>query len=332
MLDTRHARAIRRVEELLGHLNEVRPLTGKELAAYKSRFVHGWEVLGLCGESDYRLRLLLSKDFPFSPPRVAVVPAPPVLTWPHLEDAGLLCLLGESASYSLEDIESVVLALLEDAQSLIAACVTGEGFEQFEDEFQNYWAHWGRTETTMNTLCCPEGPSRWVSAWHGKQGTVIAENETTLRHWMHNRYGGGTGEKISPQAVPLLWLARPLRPLEYPANVDTLFGLLQDAPREREMFEQLLLDESATHKTVLLGFAGRRGAGFAGLRVREPTGHTRSGKALTNGFRNRPPAKVLLMRYHPAPIIGAYVTRYDAAWVHGRDHNSDVATLQGKSV
>lgn len=332
LLEARYVQAVRRVEELLSRLNEVRPLTGTELAAYKARFVQGWEVPGLCGESDYRLRLLLPKDFPFSPPRVAVVPAPPVLTWPHLEAEGFLCLLPESASYSLEDIESVVLALLEDAQSLVTACVAGEGFEQFEDEFQNYWTHWTRTEAGMSALCRPEGPSRGVSAWHGKLGTVIAEDETALRHWLQNRYGGETGERVSPQAIPLIWLPRPLRPSEYPANVGALFSLLRDAPHERAILEQLLLDESAAHKTVLLGFAGRRGAGFAGLRVREPTRHARSGKALTNGFRGRPPAKILLMRYHAAPLVGARITRYDVAWVHGRDHNPQVASLQGKSV
>jgi molybdopterin/thiamine biosynthesis adenylyltransferase len=332
LLEARYTQAVSRVEKLLGHLNDVRLLSAKELSAYKNKFSIGWEIPGLCDVSDYRLRLLLSKDFPFKPPRVAVAPAPKVLTWPHLESEGILCLLPESAARSIEDIDSVVLDLLERARELVGDNLSGKGFDEFEDEFNNYWERWIKTEAHVNILCRPEGPSRWVSAWHSTKGVIIAEDEMTLRCWLQNRYGHSKTEKISPQPVPLLWLARPLRPPEYPTTVGAVFDLLESNDHAKEMLQQLLFDEKITHKTVLLGFVGRRGAGFAGLRIGEPIQHPRSGKALYNGFRNQPPKDVMLMRYRSTPINGAHATRYDAAWIHGRDHNQQVESLQKKSI
>ena len=332
LLEARHTRAVRQVEELLNHLGDVRTVPDHELARYKRGFVRGWEVPGLCGASQQRLRLLVAPEFPFCPPRVAVVPAPPVLSCPHLEEQGLLCLLSEAASHSVEDIESVVVQLLQDAQSLVVACHAGEGFEQFEDEFQSYWVRWAQTTAGMSSLCRPEGPSRWVCAWHGRTGAVIAEDETAVRNWMGNRSGSEKRAKISLQPIPLLWLPRPLRPIEYPATVGALFSLLKDDAQSRRMLEQLLIDPRTPSKTVLLGFSGRQGASFAGLRIREPARQKGSGNPLTKGFRGPPPPGILVARYRSAPIIGASVTRYDAAWIHGRDHNPHIADLQAKAV
>jgi molybdopterin/thiamine biosynthesis adenylyltransferase len=332
LLKVRYAQAAECVEKLLSRFNDVRQLTGKELSVYKIGFGNGWEIPGICGKSDYCLRLLLPKGFPFSPPRVAIAPAPPVLSWPHLEEEGILCLLPESAAHSIEDIESVVLTLLEDAQSLVTDSLEDKGGEQFEDEFKNYWGRWVKTEAYMSVLCRPEGPSRWVCAWHSTLGVLIAEEDTILQSWIQNRYSHDKKEKISFQSIPLLWLPRPLRPSEYPLNVGSVFDILGNDHHSKEMFQQLLLDGNAKHKTVLLGFAGGRGVGFAGLRISEPVLHPRSGKALYNGFRNQPPSRIALMRYRSASITGACVTRYDAEWIHGRDHNPQVKALQKKSV
>jgi molybdopterin/thiamine biosynthesis adenylyltransferase len=101
----------------------------------------------------------------------------------------------------------------------------------------------------------------------------------------------------------------------------------------QDMVEQLLLDEKAEYKTVMLGFTGRRGASFAGLRlIEEPPKRFGSGSALSKGFRGRPPAHILLMRYRGFPVVGARVFRFDGPWVHGRDHNPYERTLATKSV
>ncbi|WP_431065699.1 E2/UBC family protein [Methylotuvimicrobium sp.] len=313
MLEARYIQAIDRVEILLGHLNDVRVLSAQELSVYKMGFSIGWEIPSLCEGSDYRLRLLLSKDFPFKPPRVAVAPVPKILTWPHLENKGILCLLPESAAHSLEDIESVVLTLLESARKLVLDSLLSEGFDEFEDEFNSYWERWIKNAPKISVLCQPVGPSRWVSSWHSTLGAIIAEDDTTLRHWLQNLYGHNKEKTISPQPIPLLWLPRPLRPSEYPATAGALIDLLGNDEHAKSMLQQLLLDESAKYKTILLGFAGHRGVGFAGLRIGEIVQHRRTGKALYNGYRKQPPKDIMLMRYRSAPINGAYTKRYDAA-------------------
>lgn len=332
MPDERYEEAVRQVVELLGQFNHARALTVRQLSAYPKRFVQGWEIPGLCGDSDYNLRLLVTKGFPFCPPRVAVSPAPPVLTWPNLEEDGLLCLLPESAHVSISDPKSVVLSLLDDAQGLIRANIAGDGLERFEDEFHSYWIRWDKTKALMSLLCHPKGPSRWVSAWHGKNYTLVAENMEELRSWLRNRYGENTAKKAEFQSVPLIWLPRPPHPSEYPATVSALMSLLRSNGVDQEMVRELLLDEQASYKTVVLGFDGRHGPGFAGIRIHEPKSARHSGNALMKGFRSRPPDRVLLTRYSACQIVGARVVRYDASWVHGRDHNDDVFALGDKSV
>lgn len=330
--DDRHEEAVRQVGELLGEFNHVRALTVAELAGYGNRFIRGWEIPGLCSDSDYNLRLLIAKDFPFHPPRVAVSPALPLLAWPNLEEGGFLCLLSEAARVSISDPVAVVLSLLDDAQGLVKANLAGDGQERFEDEFQSYWTRWNNTTASMSLLCRPEGPGRWVSAWHGKHFTLVAEDAVTLQSWLRNRYGADTAKNAEPQSVPLVWLPRPPHPSEYPANVSALMSLLRGYGVDHRVVEQLLLDARARFKTVVVGFNSQHGAGFAGLRIHEPKRQKRSGNPLTNGFRGRPPGRILLMRYGAGQIVGATVTRYDASWIHGRDQNNDVSTLVGKSV
>lgn len=333
--EKRRADAIRKIDELLKTFNGIRPLTTSELSTYKPEFIHGWELPEFFDKKNYRLRLLLKKTFPFSPPRIAVWPAPQILDWPNLEEDGLLCLIPESATHSIEDTESVVLQVIADAKALINQSIAGENLSHFEEEFQSYWNHWNRRATeSMSVLCFPKGPSRWVSAWRAKHSTIIAEDDKQVLTWIKNRFGRDNTEKeIVPQPIPLIWLARPPRPDEYPANVGALLGLLSGNPPGQKMVRELLLNHTTNFLAVLLGFNSRRGAGFAGLIINRPTrANNRSGDPLTKGFRRQPPQDILLVRYNAGPINGTRVTRYDPSWIHGRDHNPDVGSLMNKSV
>jgi len=328
LLEETYARAARQVEEVIERFVGARVLARSEVATYRQAGItQGWEIPGLCSEPCYSLRLLLPRSFPFKPPRIAVAPVPSVLEWPHLEDHGFLCLMADAASHSIDDVQSVALMLLEDARTLVNSCISGEGFEQFEDEFQSYWVRWEKTKLAFTSLCSPQGPTRWVSAWHGKQVTVVADNDELLRRWLENRNGDESNGKLSLQQVPFVWLPRPPRPEEYPQSAGELLSLIAGDPDARSMVEALIIDEKARFKSVLLGFEGRTGVGFAGLRIREV-----QSQGLKNGFRKRPPQQVLLMRWKAAPVLGAAVTRYDSAWVHGRDHNLRLLELQKQSV
>ena len=91
----------------------MRDLTAGEIADYGGRYQVGWGIGGLCADAKLQLRVLLPKSAPYFPARIAVAPAPPVFTWPHLEERGILCLLSESANISVGSPGDVVLTLLE---------------------------------------------------------------------------------------------------------------------------------------------------------------------------------------------------------------------------
>ncbi|MBN1227778.1 MAG: ThiF family adenylyltransferase [Deltaproteobacteria bacterium] len=329
MPDIRYQEAARRIEVLLKPLIGVRPLNTGEISFYENHFLQGWEIPGLCEDSEFKFRLLLPSTAPYSPPRVAVWPAPLLLEWPHLEEKGLLCLMSDTATYSIyDDYAGVAMYLLKDAIELVRDSMSGANISHFEDEFQSYWKRWeGAKDNYIHTHCLPEGPSRWTSSWHSKGGCWVADNETDLLKWMENRCGKEACSKVRPQKIPLLWLPRALRPKEYPKSVHMLRSTLKELGVDDSMLKRLLLDEQLKHKSVVVGFKGRQGAGFAGLFMGRPTAPLKVG-----GFRKRPPGDIMLMRYSRAKITGAQAIRLDSPWIHGRDHNSQERALSKKSV
>ena len=319
--------AARNVEKLLSQFDDVRPLASSELQTYGSRFAVGWEIPELCPDDvNLRVRVLLSEHAPFEAPRIAIAPAPPLLSWPHLEDYGLLCILPESAHFSVTDPASVVLELLLNTQELVHSSLNGDNAADFEDEFESYWSRWERTlqGEPVTVICRAEGPSRMVSAWHSNCASVVAEDERALRSWLINHHGKDIGETAKIQPVPLLWLRRPLRPSEYPTTVRALRAVLAD-DFTTDLFNVPLLNTESSHKLVLLAFTGRSGAGFAAVRLHKP-------KGLNNGFRDLPPKNIVLSRYNSVPVDGLKARRHDASWVHGRDHNPDTMPLSTKFV
>ncbi len=327
MPDNSYQEAVQSIELLLQPLSGVRLLNHGELSFYDdSYFSQGWEIPRLCDGSKLRFRLLLPSSAPFSPPRVAVWPAPALLEWPHLEDKGILCLMPDSAAYSIYDCAVVAKHLLEDAIILVRDSTSGANITQFEDEFLSYWKLWAKT-TDIYTQCNPEGPSRWVSSWHGKGGCWVAENETALLKWLENRYGIEVLSKIKPQNIPLLWLPRPLRPKEYPKKIHMLRCILSDLGVDDALLKSLLVNDQLKHKSVVLGFSGRQGAGFAGLLIGVPSTSLKAG-----GFTKKPPDNIIFMRYRGAKISGTQAIRLDSPWIHGRDHNPKERLLIKKTV
>ena len=267
MLENRYLEAVRHVEEFLSQFERVRPLSDSELKTYNGRFAAGWEIPGMCpDDGNLRIRVLLSEQAPFETSRIAVAPAPPLLSWPHLEQHGLLCLLPVSANFSIDSPASVVQELLRDAQALVHSSLTGDNAADFEDEFESYWSQWERTLKGENVtvICRPEGPSRMVSAYHSNRGHFVAEDEKALRSWLTNCHGKDIGKNAIIRSVPLLWLHRPLRPREYPATVGALRAALAD-DLTSNLFDATLLETQSSLKLVLLACIGRSGAGFAAL-------------------------------------------------------------------
>jgi len=327
LLDAPHQRGIERLEAFVSQFPRFRVLSAWELKKYQVRFCRGWEIYPFLPDPQIFLRLLITTEFPYSPPRIAVYPAPPVLTWPHLEKDGLLCLLADGAAFSVENIEAVTRVILSDACTLVTDCLNGKINEQFEDEFDSYWLQWPQTTKRFKCLCAPDGPTRWVYSSYRLQLRVIADDMKVLEGWILSSWGKNANCKI--HRIPLIRLDKPLRPKEYPATFYKLLQLVESDTEAQQMIQEIVNANTEERKALILSFAGRRGFGFAGivLPVEDKLQH------LTKGFRKtHVPQNVLMQRYQATPLKGALVTRYDSSWVHGRDHNPDVPVLGEKTV
>jgi molybdopterin/thiamine biosynthesis adenylyltransferase len=333
--DKQRLTAIASVEsEVISKFQGARPLRESEFAAHGKQFDAGWQLPGLIKSDKYQLHLLLPESFPFARPRVAIYPMVQVLTWPHLEENGLLCLAPDEAPNLPENAVVMVVQVLHRAQSLVNDCMEGLGFSQFEDEFVSYWNRWVKADQPVRSLCQPDGPSRQVRVWYGKDITIVAEDDASLWAWLNGFFGEKVSvENFKPQGVPFIWLEKVPRPAEYPRNVGALLSLVQSDGQSKALLEKLLLDQGANNKTILFGCHTRQGVGLGAVRIQKPQTNRGGGDPLTKGgFRGTPPKHILLARYSSAPVVGANVIRCDPAWVHGRDHNPAVGMLSTKSV
>lgn len=313
------------IARFLTKFRGVRELGPRDLADYKNEFRSGWEIPELCADGLIKLRVLLPALTPTVSVRVAVFPVPPVLTWPHLEKQGLLCLPAIAETASVQGTLDAIPTLLDYARILVDSSVAGQNIQDFEDEFDSYWSRWDRTKTTLNLICKPHGASREIAAWHSTQGFFAAEDESTLRTWIVNRFGESTGKNATLVPVPLIWLTRVLRPIEYPSTVGTLRKLLDENPAQIRLLDTALLQITKVPKLVILALPVRASVAFAGLIIQKPEG-------LANGFHKRVPDNVALSRYNAEPVTGATVNRLDHGWVHGRDHGQEATVLRQKKV
>lgn len=325
MLETHHNKGVERLEAFVAQFPDWRRLTPADLKRYGMRFTEGWELPCICEDPSTCIRILVDCEFPFKSPRIAVFPFPPVLTWPNLEGHGLLCLRAEGTPSSTEQIESDAIKLLSDARDLVNGWYSKTGLERFEDEFQSYWSYWRQKNEYFLSLCVIDGASRWVWAIRYRRFFIVADDQKTLKSWIANYFTKDLNVTIDP--IPLIRLPKPPRPEEYPKTVANLFSLLASETESLRMLQELITSNPDKPKGVMLSFPGRRGFGFAGL-ILPPYD-----KEIINGFRKeRMPVQVLRKRYSLHTIIGASVARCDPCWVHGRDQNSDTATLANKTV
>lgn len=324
MLDSWHTQGVERLKLFVSQFPEWRELLPGEYKLHGSSFIAGWELPRLCDDQASNLRILITQDFPFKLPRIAVFPFSPKLTWPNLEDAGILCLRHEGSVCSIEQVEDELTFLLRDARDLVNEWHSGKGLERFEDEFQSYWDHWQQHDKNIISLCSPNGDSRWVSSFNEKKITIVADDEETLKSWVRNYFTPDS--EVTITTIPLIKLQRPPHPNEYPDTPAKLLSLIAGDKVAWGMLEKHVRNNQKKSKKVMFAFPGRRGFGFAGLLL--PS----SAKGAEKGFRKgNTPLHILVQRFTAKPV-GIFVKRCDASWVHGRDHNPDVKVLTGKTV
>lgn len=310
-------------DELLAPL-QARPLLAHELAAYRGRdFTAGWRLPAEFPDRVRQLDLLIDEDFPFASPRIALVDAPSLGTFPHVEENGVLCLLSGESTVSSRMPVAVARTQLTEAYQLVADSVTGANRDDLLHEFLSYWNRVltpGGVEFVSLVEARP--PSRLIRVWRGKNMYVLAEDERAILAWMRNRFGN-EGTRAT-QVAALLWLDRPLYPDEYPKNSSDVWRLTAEHVEGGKAYLASLIEGAPEQALVLLGASSENGPCLAGVTVHPPRveafeGQTRN--PLENGFRpGKLPLALRSRRFWQAArsVVRSEVERADAAWIHGR--------------
>lgn len=339
LLEELQQQGIEKVEAFVSQFDVWERLSRKQLRTYSSAFIEGWGIPGLCNDG-ITLRILIAQGFPFENPRLAIHPSRPVLSWPNLEENGLLCISQENIPASPEAIQGDVLDLLQDGQALVNSLLRGEGRERFEDEFISYWIRWRKISGRFVSLCNPSGPTRWVYCYDFGKFKLIAETDAAIKSWGRNYYGKKP-KSAGIEKIPLAVLERPWHPNQYPADVRSLLTTIAECEDANRIVQEYLFTTPVEgRKKVLVGFPGENGFGFAGLTLPSVGEHSHRKRYHQNhmerlgfGFRNNKlPEHVFLSRMCAIPFRGALVKRCDGPWVHGRGRNPQSETLMKKIV
>ena len=327
--------AIALVDSWLAAWSGVERLGSAAAKLYPTRDVKdGWRLPLTFPTGQRRIDILIGQGFPFAIPRLVLVDRPSHLTWPHVEDDGSLCLLPNGTPVSFNDPIKLLKKLLAEAVQLIDTAESGGNVDDFRLEFLSYWPkHSGAP--FVRSLLSPQGPSRPVAAHTVTDVVTVADDAETLARWLnHTSAGRPTGRKRIHPAL-LVWLEQPMLPAEYPVTAGDVADRVRNAGLA-DAFEALLA-KKPPRIVIVFGAPTPDGPVFAGLLlVPQPNGRGKappSGGA-ERGFRpGKIPAELLARRIVGARrVFKTSVERIDAAWIHGRDCDPDLAVLRAANV
>jgi molybdopterin/thiamine biosynthesis adenylyltransferase len=298
----------------------------------------GWRLSVEFSDLVRRVDIILDDGFPWTPARVALVDRPPFLTWPHVEEDGVLCFLPSNAAVDSSRPASALKALLGEGCRMVERLIQGELGEDFETEFLSYWGRCSddRLPPTYS-LCATDGDSRMVYCWRGAAFTVIADHLGALQDWLNNRFCKADKSSFPIEPAVLVVLGRPPRPVEYPASGGELLSFLRSAaPTAANMLEDLA---AKGLEKLIVGFCVHTssGPGFACMSVARPQtprwpGGT-GGDPVTKGFRvDCVPSAIRSSRYLGGKTAKRSAQRADASWVHGRDADPWASKLRNQKV
>jgi molybdopterin/thiamine biosynthesis adenylyltransferase len=311
----------------------VERLTAKELAAYRANEpVIGWRVPVPFSDQIRRLDILVSRGFPFSPARIALVDRPDFLDWAHVEKNGLLCLLPEHSTLSVDDPYGAIANLLMMACDLVESLLQGGRQDELRSEFLSYW---GNTTTLRNatvlSLVRPGPPARVVRVWQGGNRIVVADSDDILRSWLRNLNRKLTKKDLRFEDGIFAWLEAAPLPSEYPKTAGDVRALAESggAADLLDQISQTIPDRLF----LLLATQTTNGPAEVAIVVERPP-IVRNSDPLTRGFRpSSVPEPVFKMRYFGAtPVTKAAVERVDPEWVHGRGQDARFARLRLRTV
>lgn len=332
-----HRAAAEAIGTMLTRQYQATPLDQRDLAAYPNRSVAaGWRLSVMFSDQQRRIDVLITLAVPFSPPLVALVDRPPTLTWPHLEEDGMLCLDSGSITVDFRNPCGVADFMLKNAYRLIEDNITGTTRHDFLDEFQSYWTRAsGCTGIPYLSLLRPNGPTRMVRVWRGNDQVIVADEHESLARWYKHRFGPSSRPIISIPAA-FVWLNRPLYPSEYPGSARE-FQSIADALAPGSIATLAALAAATPERAaVILGATSKNGPCMAAIEFPSPAtikfeGHSR--KPRLAGFRpEQAPIPALTDAYfgRSIPVVKSNVARVDASWAHGRDHDERQRALNAR--
>lgn len=330
--------ALRDAELFLARTFGALRLTDSNFAAgMTERFVAGWSVLIQPSDRQRELHIYVDSSFPFSRPTFVLLDRPGLLTWPHIEKSGKLCLLDDVKITRPELVRDMLRSEISDAFRLIQESETGTNQEDFLHEFHSYWDRQeALSERSVFSLLKLHGPSRLVRFWSGKGWCVAGEKEDEIAAWLKHRHGNKPEYELSEIGC-LLWLPAPLLPKEYPHCGLDLYNLAARTSEGNGLLRRLALQDSPPFP-IVLGADTSNGPCFAAVLSYRPRRIDPRGAATPRtrpGFRPGavpPNLQTQHLFSTDARIESMKVERVDAAWIHGRDHDPRQKILCDKRV
>ena len=335
-ISDRRVAAINQVDGYIVGLPEAKRLSPRIIERdHNKKFILGWSVPRIFSDGVRReLHVLTDGDFPYTLPRIAIADGPDVLSWPHLEKDGLLCILPPDSAVSSQDSPKVTAYVLAEACRLIEKNISGLNVEDFRLEFLSYWKLVvDKYVPLIISLLEPQGPGRQVAVWRGRDRRVVGESPEVLKHWLRRR-GAKLGDGDTLHEGVLIWLPEPLLPAEYPHTAADVRVLARDrSPEAADVLEDLAAG-CVNEIDALLGSRMPHGTCFAAVTIRPP--HQPGGpKLLEKGFRpGRVPRNLLVKRYLSCAtkVPKTTVERADHRWIHGRDRDPRQESLRTAQV
>lgn len=310
-----------------------RALRSDELAAYASRgATAGWRLPLEFTDRERNLDLLITAGFPRRAPRVSLVDRPKFLTWPHIEEDGILCLLGDNAEVDFKQPVAIAKNLLASGFELVQELVATGRPDDFRAEFDTYWQRSvGHRATPVYSLLDPVPPSRITRVWRGRGFYLVGEQDVVLG-WLNNRFPNGV--KTETEAAAVIWLPQPLLPSEFPSTPSQVIALAHKCSAG-QVLERLVAEEQG--EVVVMAAPTANGPCFGALTLIPKSMYGQSAPDLDGplpGFRpGKAPRRLLVsLRYGGGTARKSVVERADAAWVHGRGHDPRFARLRSATV
>ncbi len=309
-----------------------RKLTSEEISVYSSRAaITGWRTELHLSNVIYEIDIVVDRNFPFSAPRIALVDKSKFLSWPHVERDGCLCLLHAQASIKTSTSTELIQYLLKEAVNIATAGQAKTNYSDFVSEFHSYWSYVvdSRRPTVWSNLG-QKSSNRFVVCWHGKNFTLVGEDEKQLQNWLRNYFHEKKDVSRTFQNALLLWLENPIFPEEYPKSNADFANLIKKENQETQDFFYKSLPFEEIDTLVLFRFGTDTGVATGGVWLKKPTDNI-----LQRGFRNGSTnKKIMSLRYlsNRRNLSTVGVQRIDSEWIHTRGGKSEAKRLQDKTV